>query len=185
MATSAPASFLPLRGDDGLPGDPRQAEISQAGYPLECEALLIVELDGRRRPPDRGGRRSHGERQPGSTTAGPQSEQERLDLLGEAARRLLAGSVTLPDYYCMDGTIRARNCRACCMACESCPRNTGCGSPTFHAGDGNLHPLILYDANSKASAGARDAFGLDILRLCVQVGGVLTGEHGVGVENAT
>ena len=89
-----------------------------------------------------------------------------------------------PDYYCMDGTIprkelpeRAR------AACASCRERYGLRvANVFHAGDGNLHPLILYDANKPGELERAEAFGADILRLCVQVGGVLTGEHGVGVE---
>ena len=91
-----------------------------------------------------------------------------------------------PDYYCMDGTIprRAlphvlqRMARAFGAAMGSAVANV------FHAGDGNLHPLILYDANGPGELERAEEFGADILRLCVEVGGVLTGEHGVGVEKS-
>ncbi len=76
-----------------------------------------------------------------------------------------------------------RNCPRSLPGCASFPSVTGLQvANVFHAGDGNLHPLILYDANKPGELDAAEAFGADILRLCVEVGGVLTGEHGVGVE---
>ena len=89
-----------------------------------------------------------------------------------------------PDYYCMDGTIPRAHAAAGARAHRArCRRNTACAvANVFHAGDGNLHPLILYDANQPGELERAEAFGADILRLCVEVGGVLTGEHGVGVE---
>ena len=84
----------------------------------------------------------------------------------------------------MDGTIpREGAAGGAPPARASSPRNTGSRvANVFHAGDGNLHPLILYDANNADELERAEAFGADILRLCVEVGGVLTGEHGVGVE---
>src|SRR6185503_5110193 len=88
-----------------------------------------------------------------------------------------------PDYYCMDGTIpRARLAEVLAKTTEL-SKNYGLRvANVFHAGDGNLHPLILYDANVPGELDKAEAFGNDILRLCVEVGGVLTGEHGVGIE---
>jgi len=92
------------------------------------------------------------------------------------------GSIS-PDYYCVDGTI-PRRCladvlhRMGVLAAQYGLRVAN----VFHAGDGNLHPLILYDANKEGELERAEALGADILRLCVAVGGVLTGEHGVGVE---
>jgi glycolate oxidase len=88
-----------------------------------------------------------------------------------------------PDYYCMDGTIPRRQLPYVLTAITQMGLKYGLGvANVFHAGDGNLHPLILYDADQPGQLDAAEAFGADILKLCVAVGGVLTGEHGVGVE---
>ena len=88
-----------------------------------------------------------------------------------------------PDYYCMDGTIpRARLAEVLTRMNEMSARYGLRVANVFHAGDGNLHPLILYDANAPGELERAEAFGAEILTLCVEVGGVLTGEHGVGVE---
>jgi glycolate oxidase len=88
-----------------------------------------------------------------------------------------------PDYFCMDGTIpRGKLPQVLTRITElSVEHDLGVAN-VFHAGDGNLHPLILYDADQPGQLERAEAFGADILRLCVAVGGVLTGEHGVGVE---
>ena len=125
-----------------------------AGYPLDAEALLIVELDG--------------------------PEVEVDELIGRVetiARENQAESV------CMDGTIpRHRLSEVLTRMNELSGRYGLRVANVFHAGDGNLHPLILYDANTPGELEKAEEFGSDILRLCVEVGGVLTGEHGVGVE---
>jgi len=88
-----------------------------------------------------------------------------------------------PDYYCMDGTIpRGALAKVLNRMAELSEKYGLRVANVFHAGDGNLHPLILYDANKPGELEAAEEFGADILRLCVEVGGVLTGEHGVGVE---
>ncbi len=88
-----------------------------------------------------------------------------------------------PDYYCMDGTIpRGRLPEVLARIGELSEKYGLAVANVFHAGDGNLHPLILYDANNPGELEKTEAFGADILKLCVAVGGVLTGEHGVGVE---
>jgi glycolate oxidase len=88
-----------------------------------------------------------------------------------------------PDYYCMDGTIPRRRLPEVLTAMAEMSTRYGLRvANVFHAGDGNLHPLVLYDANKPGELAAAEEFGADILRLCVKVGGVLTGEHGVGVE---
>ena len=88
-----------------------------------------------------------------------------------------------PDYLCMDGTIPRKALPEVLARMRVLGDKHGlrCAN-VFHAGDGNLHPLILYDANKPGELAAAEAFGADILRLCVEVGGVLTGEHGVGIE---
>ncbi|TXJ22151.1 MAG: FAD-binding oxidoreductase, partial [Afipia sp.] len=88
-----------------------------------------------------------------------------------------------PDYLCMDGTIPRGKLPDALAGIRDLGKKYGlrCAN-VFHAGDGNLHPLILYDANIPDEMDKAEAFGADILRLCVKLGGVLTGEHGVGVE---
>src|SRR6202042_1591272 len=88
-----------------------------------------------------------------------------------------------PDYLCMDGTIPRAQLPLVLRRIRELSEKYGLGvANVFHAGDGNLHPLILYDANKPGEMDKAEAFGADILKLCVEVGGVLTGEHGVGVE---
>ena len=156
-----------------------------AGYPRDVEALLIVELDGPEAEVDyligrveEIARANHA----GSIRAS-QSEAERLAFWsGRKAAFPAVGRIS-PDYYCMDGTIpRARLPEVLARMRELSEQYGLAVANVFHAGDGNLHPLILYDANQPGQIERAEAFGADILRLCVQVGGVLTGEHGVGVE---
>ena len=156
-----------------------------AGYPLDVEALLIVELDGP------GAECEHliGEVQAiagrnGSVTCRVStSEAERTAFwAGRKAAFPAVGRIS-PDYYCMDGTIPRRRLPEVLSRMEVLSQQYGLKvANVFHAGDGNLHPLILYDANAPGELDRAEAFGADILRLCVEVGGVLTGEHGVGVE---
>jgi glycolate oxidase len=88
-----------------------------------------------------------------------------------------------PDYLCMDGTIPTSELPGVLTRIGELSRHYGLGvANVFHAGDGNLHPLIMFDANDPDSLRRAEAFGADILTLCVEVGGCLTGEHGVGVE---
>src|SRR5438094_243426 len=157
----------------------------KAGYPLDVEALLIVELDG---PPaeveELTGRvealaRDHH----AAEIRLSRSEAERLAFWsGRKAAFPAVGRIS-PDYYCMDGTIpRARLSDVLARMRTLSDRYRLGVANVFHAGDGNLHPLILYDANKPDEVERAEAFGADILRLCVEMGGVLTGEHGVGVE---
>ncbi|MBC9032013.1 FAD-binding protein [Sphingomonas sp. JC676] len=157
----------------------------EVGYPLDVEALLIVELDGV------GAECDHLidevtaiARANGSTTLrASQDEAERVAFwAGRKAAFPAVGRIS-PDYYCMDGTIPRRRLPEVLERMAELSEQYGLGvANVFHAGDGNLHPLILYDANQPGQLERAEAFGSDILRLCVEVGGVLTGEHGVGVE---
>jgi len=157
----------------------------QAGYPLDVEALLIVELDGVAAEVDLLIERVvaiAGEH--GSTTCRVSgNEAERLRFWAGRKAAFPAVGRLSPDYYCMDGTIPRgalprvlREIRALSGRFDLRVANV------FHAGDGNLHPLILYDANAPGELERAEAFGFEILKLCVDVGGVLTGEHGVGLE---
>jgi glycolate oxidase len=112
-----------------------------------------------------------------------QSEEERNSFwAGRKAAFPAVGRIT-PDYYCMDGTIPRKQLAYVLRRMGEMAKHYGLGvANVFHAGDGNLHPLIMYDANEGDQLDRAERFGADILRLCVEVGGVLTGEHGVGVE---
>jgi len=156
-----------------------------AGYPLDVEALLIVELDG----PEAECAELIGEVERIAIANGAvsvrisQSEQERLTFWAGRKAAFPAVGRLAPDYYCMDGTIPRRRLPEVLERMQALSAHHGLAvANVFHAGDGNLHPLILYDANKPGELDRAEAFGSDILRLCVEVGGVLTGEHGVGVE---
>jgi glycolate oxidase len=160
-------------------------EFVHAGYPLNVEALLIVELDGPQAEVDHLIARVEAiaEACRAMMVRASNSEEERLLFwAGRKAAFPAAGRIS-PDYYCMDGTIpRAQLPRVLARMRElSQIYGLRCAN-VFHAGDGNLHPLILYDSNKPGELDRAEAFGADILKLCVEVGGVLTGEHGVGVE---
>jgi glycolate oxidase len=156
-----------------------------AGYPLDAAALLIVELDGPGAECDhlidRVVEIARGE---GATTVRVStSEAERLNFWAGRKAAFPAVSRLAPDYYCMDGTIPRRRLPEVLQKITELAAHHRLGvANVFHAGDGNLHPLILYDATIDDQLHRAELFGEDILRLCVQVGGVLTGEHGVGVE---
>jgi glycolate oxidase len=156
-----------------------------AGYPLDVEAILIVELDGPRTEVDHLVERvaEIAKRCGATTLRASTSEHERLLFwAGRKAAFPAMGRIS-PDYYCMDGTIpRAMLPRVLSRMREMSQTYGLRVANVFHAGDGNLHPLILYDANMPGELDRAEAFGADILKLCVEVGGVLTGEHGVGVE---
>jgi glycolate oxidase len=157
----------------------------KAGYPLDVEALLIVELDGVKAEVDHliERVRAIAEAHDATSCRVSQNEQERLSFwAGRKAAFPAVGRIS-PDYYCMDGTIPRGRLPEVLARMRVLSEQYGLRvANVFHAGDGNLHPLILYDANKPGELERAEAFGSDILRLCVEVGGVLTGEHGVGVE---
>ncbi len=156
-----------------------------AGYPLDVEALLIVELDGPEVEVDHlvGRVRDIAEGCGATTLRASRNEEEReLFWAGRKAAFPAIGRIS-PDYYCMDGTIpRHRLPEVLKRISEMSEKYKLRVANVFHAGDGNLHPLILYDANVPGEIEKTEDFGSEILKLCVEVGGVLTGEHGVGVE---
>ena len=157
----------------------------QVGYPLDVEALLIVELDGPAAEVDHLIERVEKlAADNGSTVCRiSSSEEERTAFwAGRKAAFPAVGRIS-PDYYCMDGTIPRKELPKVLSGMRELSEKYGLRvANVFHAGDGNLHPLILYDANKPGELERAEDFGADILRLCVKVGGVLTGEHGVGVE---
>jgi glycolate oxidase len=160
-------------------------EFVHAGYPLDVEALLIVELDGPQAEVDYLLERvsAIAEGCGATTLRASTSEEERLMFwAGRKAAFPAVGRIS-PDYYCMDGTIPRGKLPLVLARMREMSEQYGLRvANVFHAGDGNLHPLILYDANTPGELERAEAFGADILKLCVEVGGVLTGEHGVGVE---
>ena len=156
-----------------------------AGYPVECQALLIVELDGPETEVDYLIERVRqiAEANAATTIRISESEAERERFwAGRKAAFPAVGRVS-PDYYCMDGTIPRHRLPHVLKCMNDMSEHYGLRvANVFHAGDGNLHPLILYDANNPGELEKAEEFGGEILKLCVEVGGVLTGEHGVGVE---
>src|SRR5471032_1526105 len=156
-----------------------------AGYPLDVEALLIIELDGPGVEVDELIKRVEAiALNCGSTTCQiSNSETERnLFWAGRKAAFPAVGRIS-PDYLCMDGTIpRGKLPEALSRIRDLSAKYDLRVANVFHAGDCNLHPLILYDANKPGEMERAEAFGADILRVCVELGGVLTGEHGVGIE---
>ena len=160
-------------------------DFCHAGYPLDVAALLIVELDGPEVEVDYLVEQIAAiAKQGGATTLRvSNSEDERQRFwLGRKSAFPAVGRLS-PDYFCMDGTIPRHQLPHVLKRMAEMSRDYGLRvTNVFHAGDGNLHPLIMYDANQPGELERAEAFGADILKLCVAVGGVLTGEHGVGVE---
>ncbi len=157
----------------------------QAGYDLDAAAILLCESDGTaaevaeeiaamRAVLEAGGARS-------VRVSASEAERQRF-WAGRKAAFPAVGRLS-PDYYCMDGTIPRRHLGAMLRAIAGMERRHGlrCAN-VFHAGDGNLHPLIMYDANVPGELARAEGFGAEILELSVQLGGTITGEHGVGHE---
>jgi glycolate oxidase len=156
-----------------------------AGYPLDVEALLIVELDGPTAEVDHLIERVEQiAKQCGSVSVRiSNNEAERvLFWAGRKAAFPALGRIT-PDYYCLDPTIPRAKLPDVLRHMAELSKKYGLRVVNvFHAGDGNLHPIILYDANKPDELERTERFGVDIMKYCVDMGGVLTGEHGIGVE---
>jgi glycolate oxidase len=157
---------------------------AKAGYPLGVEALLIVEVEG-----------SNAEMtdlinvisdvikpyHPKTVRVSQSAEQSAAIWKGRKSAFGAVGRIS--DYYCMDGTIPLGKLGEVLVAISHiCEKHGLRVANIFHAGDGNLHPLILYDANNADEAVRAEQAGAEILTLCVASGGCLTGEHGVGIE---
>ncbi|MEP3562327.1 MAG: FAD-linked oxidase C-terminal domain-containing protein [Marinobacter sp.] len=156
-----------------------------AGYPREAKALLLCEVDGTEEEVSEHIADAEALfRELGATSIRTsENEQERALLWKGRKSAFPAVGRISPDYYCMDGTIPRRYLAKVLLAMEKMSEEFGLRvANVFHAGDGNLHPLILFDANVPGEFERTEAFGSKILELCVAVGGCITGEHGVGVE---
>ncbi|MDW8445575.1 MAG: FAD-linked oxidase C-terminal domain-containing protein [Acetobacteraceae bacterium] len=160
-------------------------DFAHAGYPLEAEALLIIEVEGNEQEQDallaklETICRRH---DPLTVRVARTAEESAAIWKGRKGAFGAVGRIS-PDYLCMDGTIPPARLPEAMRRIEALSRQYGLMvANVFHAGDGNLHPLILFDANDAESFARAEALGADILRLCVELGGCLTGEHGVGIE---
>lgn len=156
-----------------------------AGYPRDAQALLLCEIDGTVVEVEEDITRVSSllEAAGATTITVSGSEQERLLLWKGRKSAFPAIGQISPDYYCMDGTIpRKYLSRVLERMAELSSEYELRVANVFHAGDGNLHPLILYNANNPGELERAKQFGGKILELCVEVGGCITGEHGVGIE---
>ena len=158
---------------------------AQCGYPVDAEALILCELDGLEEEVDaqiarveKVFKRCNAETQHVAAT-----DEERLLLWKGRKSAFPAVGRLSPDYYCIDGTIPRRALPEVLASMDSMSKEYDLRiANVFHAGDGNLHPLILFDANKPGELERTEELGSKILQLCVQVGGTITGEHGVGLE---
>uniref|UniRef100_UPI0034DEF158 FAD-linked oxidase C-terminal domain-containing protein n=1 Tax=Candidatus Thiodubiliella endoseptemdiera TaxID=2738886 RepID=UPI0034DEF158 len=156
---------------------------ANVGYPLDAEALLLCELDGTTEQVQAEIDTVLKVLAGASSLKVSESEEERLNLWKGRKSAFPAVGRLSPDYYCMDGTIPRRYLADMLEKINVLSQKYQLRvANVFHAGDGNLHPLILYDANVKGELEKTEKFGTDILKLSVDMGGTITGEHGVGVE---
>jgi glycolate oxidase len=157
----------------------------KAGYDIDAAAILLCEADGTALEVEEeiAHMRAVLESAGASAIAVSQSDAERMRFWSGRKNAFPAAGRISPDYYCMDGTIPRKRLAEVLTGIELMETEYGlrCAN-VFHAGDGNLHPLILFDANQPGEFERAEAFGAAILALCVEVGGTITGEHGVGME---
>ena len=153
------------------------------GYPVDAEALLLCELDGAEDSVIQDLNKVVELLSKASSMRVSENEDERLLFWKGRKSAFPAVGRLSPDYYCMDGTIPKRHLadvlEQISILSEQYKLRV---ANVFHAGDGNLHPLILYDAGRPGELEKTEDFGMDILKLCIEVGGSITGEHGVGIE---
>jgi glycolate oxidase len=158
---------------------------AHAGYPLDAEAMLIIEVEGSVAEQDELLDRIRAicaEFDPISLKVSQSAEESAAIWKGRKGAFGAVGRIS-PDYLCMDGTIPTSRLPEVLARISAMSDSYGLKvANIFHAGDGNLHPLIMFDANDEDSFHRAEQFGADILTLCVEVGGCLTGEHGVGIE---
>jgi glycolate oxidase len=158
---------------------------AHAGYPLDAEAMLIIEVEGSEEEQDEllARIREICDRHDPISMKVSQSAAESLAIWKGRKGAFGAVGRISPDYLCMDGVIPTSKLPDVLRRIGEMSESYGLKvANIFHAGDGNLHPLIMFDANDPDSFHRAEQFGADVLKLCVEVGGCLTGEHGVGVE---
>ena len=157
----------------------------KAGYPRDAAAMLIVELDGTKIEVNELIEKVSkiAKKNKSSSIKTSKNEKQRLKFWAGRKAAFPACGDMAPDYYCMDGTIpRGKLAQVLKEIGRLSKKYNLPVANAFHAGDGNLHPLIMYDANEKNALEKTEKFGAEILKYCVKIGGALTGEHGVGVE---
>ena len=158
---------------------------SKAGYPRDAELLLIVELDGTESEVNELLKKVSeiSKKNNCSSLKLSKNEQERLKFWAGRKAAFPACGAMAPDYYCMDGVIpRGKLAEALLEIKKLSEKYDLPVANCFHAGDGNLHPLIMFDGSDKEQLRKTEEFGAEILKTCVKLGGVITGEHGVGIE---
>tara|TARA_B100000029_G_scaffold53315_1_gene48418 strand:- start:19 stop:1515 length:1497 start_codon:yes stop_codon:yes gene_type:complete len=157
----------------------------KVGYPRDAESMLIVELDGTEVEVEDLIKKvtEIAKKNKSSSIKVSKNDVQRLKFWAGRKAAFPACGDMAPDYYCMDGTIPRKKLAEVLKEISKLSKKYNLPvANAFHAGDGNLHPLIMYDANNKNDLEKTEKFGAEILKYCVKVGGVLTGEHGVGVE---
>jgi len=159
-------------------------DFAKAGYPLEAEALLIIEVEGSDEEMDTTlARIVEIARRHGVQTIRESKSAMETAAIWKGRKSAFGATGRVADYICMDGTVPTGQLARVLRETDVIVKKYGLRvANVFHAGDGNMHPLILYNVNDPAEAQKAEAAGMDILRLCVDVGGCLTGEHGVGIE---
>ena len=157
---------------------------AKAGYPLDVEALLIIEVEGSDAEMDATlARIVEIAKQHGVATVRESKSAMETAAIWKGRKSAFGATGRIADYICMDGTIPTGQLPLVLRRMDEITKHYGLRvANVFHAGDGNLHPLILYNVNDPEEAHKAEEAGNDILKLCVEVGGCLTGEHGVGIE---
>ncbi|MCR4346890.1 MAG: FAD-binding protein [Sulfuricaulis sp.] len=160
-------------------------EYVKAGYPLDAEVILLCELDGTTEEVSEGIAQIRALllKQGAVEVRTAKDEAERLRMWAGRKAAFPAVGRLSPDYYCMDGTIPRKHLGKVLTRINELSKEYGLRvANVFHAGDGNLHPLILYNANNPGELEMTEELGSKILEFCIEVGGTVTGEHGVGIE---
>ncbi len=157
---------------------------AHAGYPLDAGALLIIEVEGSEEEMDRQlARIVEIARRHGVMTVRESKSAMETAAIWKGRKSAFGATGRIADYICMDGTVPLSQLPRVLAGTYDIVRRYGLRvANVFHAGDGNMHPLIMYNVNDPAEQRKAELAGEDILKLCVEVGGCLTGEHGVGVE---
>ena len=152
---------------------------------LDAEVLMIVELDGTKSEVEELFKqiKQIAEKNKSNSFKLSKNEKERLGFWSGRKAAFPACGAMAPDYYCMDGTIPRGKLSEILKEISRLSKKYNLGVANgFHAGDGNLHPLILFDGSNKEELRRTEEFGAEILKACVRMGGALSGEHGIGIE---